>query len=216
MQKIIILKIQSFLILFYLFLVLVGCEDSTKPADESPNLFNKNFLFVEYRIYTYGELEKDSASFALGRYNSCYYYDDLNSTILVDTLFQNKIDTTNKFIIGSVVVLGPNIGYGIVGTLKGFGSFNLTDSVYNPPFTYGHQIRMINCDLEGETRISFDNKEFSLKPKEIFLDTLFRTHVALPVKNNIFYYSYINDIIIVRNFGFINKKNIKYYNSNFD
>jgi len=217
MKNKILLKFNFFLILFYLFLVIVGCgESATGPGNQSINPFNENFLFLEYRIYTYGETEKDSVRFFLERYNSCYSFNDFEYMISIDTLYQKKIDTTNRFIFGSVTVLGPMIGMGIVGILQGYSSFILTDSMSNPPFTYGHQIKMLDYNAKGETKISFDNKEFNLKPKEIFQDTITRTHIALQIKNRIYHYSYINDIIIIRNFGFINKKNIRYYNSSFD
>ncbi len=210
MKKTVVFKILSFLLIFYLF--FVGCWDSTtEPADESINPFNGNFLFVEYRIVTYGKRLKDSVGFYLGRDGTCYNYDSSESIIWIDAFSQGKIDTVNRFIIGSVIELCPEIGQGRVGSIRGFKSFNLNDSVYSPPFTYGHQIRMIDCDMKGKTKMAFNNQELTLKPKEVFQDTISRSNVALQINNHIYHYDYINDIIIIRNFGFIDKKNIRYY-----
>lgn len=212
MKKNIVFKILSFLLIFHLFFIHINCQDSSVgPPGDSVNPFNGSFLFIEYRIYTYGEHGNDTIQINIERYNSCYSFDDSKYEIAIDTMYQKRIDTTNKFIMGSVALLGQTIGTGIVGVLKGYSSFDLVDSMSNPPFTYGHQIKMIECNKKGETKISFDNNVFTLKPKEKYQDTISRANIALQIKNRTYNYKYINDIIIIRNFGFIDKKNIRYY-----
>jgi hypothetical protein len=194
--------------------MLVGCDGVTNNLKIGEN--NNHFLFLEYGMYVEGEYKEDSPKLHVYADGGCYFFDEEDYRIRIIMPDDIKIDNSDKFVFGKYVNTESSssdvLAMGKIGkSLTGQQSFYKIDTLTALPFsTNNYEIKMIDCSSKGEAKVLFNNKEITLRPNEIFYDTLTYFDVTLNINGTTYSYNFIKDIVVIKNVGFMNKTYIIY------
>jgi hypothetical protein len=215
MQNKIIFKKIIFMGLLCMLFMLVGCDGV--PNNPGISEDNSYFIFLEYGMYNEGEYKDGSLRLHINGDGGCYFFDEKNYRIRIIMPEDVKIDNSDKFVFGKYVNTESNNSRDLLVSgktnlsLTGQESFYKIDTLSARPFSVNnYEIKMIDCSSKGEAKVLFNNKEITLKPNEIFCDTLTYLDVTLNIYGATYSYNFIKDIVVIKNVGFMKKTYITY------
>lgn len=205
-KNIFLLMLSGSLFLLYFGFIFSGCKDSTVDSESSLEPFNNNYLFVECSIVTDGKSLDNRRFFRDGGW---YSFDKENYTlsIMSEVSWFTNPGKDVKYLIGNKSDLSRNIGGGQISYLTGLEKFSMVDSLHNEPFSAGYKVELLSCDKEGNVEIKLNDKLISLRLKEAYADSFSRKNCIIP-KN--WKFESLTDHLTITNYGFIQKKDVKY------
>jgi hypothetical protein len=203
-----IISCRYLLFIFSLSFILLTCkkDDPIKPVIDQND---DKYLFIEMAVYTTGKPipVNGSCRFIYISYPQYKYYSDSGKMIVAPQI-QNKIQEKDNCILGLYAAIGPDVGSGDVGVVKTLSDTPHLDTILN---TYDRKKMIIISKIlsDGNIEIIFRNQVITIPIDGFYQEKVRTENIKMRFPDGYFQpYEYIDDLYSVKNWGYINKKDI--------
>ena len=209
MNKFVIFAIECkcYFLYFLLSLIILSCGKND-PVEPGTKTNDDKFLFIEMAVYTTGKpIPVDGHIITLGIGIPTYCVNTLPQGISYYPALPNNISENDNILLGVWSGLGPDVGSGNSSYIKSLSIFPHLDTILNTR----SRLKMITFSKilnDGSIEIIFMDKTITIPVNGMYQKKERTDSIEINYPFRAQKYEYLEDLYTVRNWGYINKKDV--------